>query len=169
MSSSMNKTSDPVIDRSFLRFAEEVRNRFAFLEEQSFCCVQSCDTYVRFESSRFAIDIYHGRLSYEIGLEIESLPEPESYSLYAILRLVDREHAERYRSFATHSVEGVSIGVCQLAEIFKKCLASGIFDDSQLFSKLKLQCEKLKHDYALDIQLQQSRSKAENAWHRKDY
>lgn len=166
----MSKTSGHVADRSLLRFADEVTDRFAFLDGQGFRRVHAEDTLVRFESRRLTISIYHGRQSYEIGLEVESPASPDDrYSFSELLRLVDQERAQRYRSFAAHNVQGVSDGVRQLAENFRKCLASGILDDNRLFSRLKQQREALNRDYAKDVELQQARRKADDAWRQKDY
>ena len=166
----MSKTIGYVTDRSFLRFPDEAKTQFAFLETQGFHCVHSEATLVRFESSRLAINIYHGRQSYEIGLEIESLVSPtDRYSFSTLLHLIDQELAKHYRSFSAHSVQGVSDGVRQLAESLKRCLAVDILNDKQLFPRLKLQCQKLREDYALEVQLQQARGKAEVAWRNKDY
>ncbi len=166
----MNTIPERVIDRVTLRFAEEVKNHFAFLEMFGFRCVRSEATFVRFESSMIGINVYHGRHSFEIGLEIESTASPtDTYSFSAILRLVDRQQAEQYRYYATHTAQGVVEGARQLAESFQRCLAAGILNDNQLFSRLKLQRQELTKNYALDVQLQQARRKTETAWHNKDY
>ena len=166
----MSKPIKHVNDRSLLRFADEVTSHFAFLEARDFRCVCSEGTLVRFESPELAINIYHGRQSYEIGLELESpVSTTDHYSLSELLRLVDPERAEHYRSFATHSEQGVSDGVRQLAESFQRCVAAGILNNTEIFSRLKLQRQKLNKDYALDVQLEQVRKKAEVAWHNKDY
>jgi len=162
--------TERVTDRSVLRFAEEVKGRFSFLETLGLHCVRSEASFVRFESPRISINVYHGRRSFEIGLEVESTLSPtDSYSFSEILRLVDREQGEQYRNYATHTAQGVAEGVGKLAEIFQRCVAVGILNDEQLFSRLKLQREELARKYALETQLVQARRKSEAAWHRKDY
>ena len=162
--------TERVTDRSVLRFAEAVKERFAFLETLGFRCVRSEATFVRFESSRVAINIFHGRHSFEIDLEIEPAQSPtDVYSFSEILRLVDREQAEHSRSYATHTAQGVVEGVRQLAELFQWCIATGILNDDQLFSRLKLQKKELVKNYALETELFQARRTAEAAWRTKDY
>lgn len=166
----MSKTARQVADRSLLRFADEVTDRFAFLDAQGLRRVHVEDTLVRFESHRLTINIYHGRQSYEIGLEVEGPASPhDRYSFSELLRLVDQEQAQHYRCFAAHNIQGVSNGVRQLAETFQKYFTSGILDDNRLFSRLKQQRETLNRDYAKDVELQQARRKADDAWHQKDY
>jgi len=165
----MSMDDNRVTDRSLLRFADEVKVHFAFLEPLGFCCTHSETTLVRFESSKLAINIYHGLQSYEISLEIECPQTLDTYSYGALLRLVDSEQAKQYRDYATHTVEGVAEGVRQLAERFRKCVDVGILNDSKLFSRLKLQRAEWARSYALETQLEQARKKAESAWREKDF
>jgi hypothetical protein len=130
-------------------------------------CVRSEATFVRFESPRASINVYHGRRSFEIGLEIES--PTDAYSFSEILRLVNQEQGEQYRNYATHTVQGVADGIGKLAKLFQGCIAAGILNDKQLFARLKIQREELARDYALETRLKQARRKAETAWHKKDY
>jgi hypothetical protein len=159
--------TERVTDRSALRFPEEVKAQFSFLETSGFRCVRSEATFVRFESPRAGVNVYHGRRSFEIGLEIES--PTNAYSFSEILRLVDREQGGQYRNYATHTAQGVTEGVGKLAELFQRCIAAGILDDKQLFARLKVQREELARNYALETQLEQARRKSEAAWRKKDY
>jgi hypothetical protein len=159
--------TEHVTNRSVLRFAEEVEDSFSFLKPLGFRRARSEPTFVRFESPQASINVYHGRRSFEIGLEIES--PTDAYSFSEILRLVDREQGEKYRNYATHTTQGVVEGVGKLAERFQRCIAAGILNDKQLFSRLKLQRQELATNYALETQLQQARRKAEVAWRNKDY
>jgi len=83
--------SEFIADRSLLRFAEEVKARFVFLETLGFRCVRSEAILVRFESSKLAISVYHDRQSYEISSAIESVRGSDAYSFSEILRLVNGE------------------------------------------------------------------------------
>lgn len=162
--------TERVIDRSVLRFAEEVKDRFSFLEALGFHWVRSEETFVRFASSRVGINIFHGRHSFEIGLEIESAQEStDAYPIPLVLSLVDSKLAESYRYYATHTKEGVAEGVRRLAEDFHRCVNAGILNDSQLFFRLKLQGKELLKNLVLETELFQARRKSEAAWHEKDY
>ena len=68
---SLSMATERVTDRSLLRFAEEVKDRFSFLGALCFYCVRAEATFVRFESPRVSINVFHGRHSFEIDLEIE--------------------------------------------------------------------------------------------------
>jgi len=158
-----------VTDRSLLRFADEVKSRFAFLNTMGFHCVRSEETLVSFESSKLVINIYHEKLSYEISSVIERIEKPDSYSFSEILRLVNSEEAEQYRDYAAHTVKGVAEGIRQLSELFRKCVNAGILNDSELFSSLKLQRKNWARNYALETQLEQARKKSKLAWAEKNF
>jgi hypothetical protein len=161
--------TERVVYRSLLRFADEVKRCFAFLEVRGFRCTRSEATLVRFESAELAINIYHGRQSYEIGLQIENMRGSDSYSFSEFLRLIHNERTEQYRNYASHTVEGVAEGVKQLAELFLECYDAGLLNGSELFSRLKLQREAWARNYALETQLKQARKKAKSAWAEKDF
>ena len=161
--------TEHITDRSLLKFADEVKARFAFLESKDFRCTRSEATLVRIESAELAINIYHGRQSYEISLQIEDVRGADSYSFSEILRLVHNERAEQYRDYAAHTIEGVAEGVRQLAELFRKCVDAGILNDGKLLSRLELQRGEWARNYALETQLEQARKKSESAWAERNF
>ena len=161
---------DRSIDRSLLHFPEEVKRRFTFLAASGFRDVHAEPTLVRYESQPMIINVFHGRRSYEIGLEIESREVPaESHTMSEILRLVDAERADNYRNFAAHTVEGVAQGVQQLAVLFQKCIEAGIFNDEHFFPRLKVQRSTLTNDYWFKMNFKQAHYEAESAWSKKDF
>jgi hypothetical protein len=155
--------------KQYGRDSKSETRRSTGTEALGFRCVRSEATFVRFESRAVSINVYHGRQSYEIGLEIEFASAREAYSFSELLRLVDPEQAERYRNYATHTVQGVAEGVGQLADLFHRCIDAGILDDSQLVPHLKLQREELSRNYAFKTQLQQARRISEAAWRKRNY
>ena len=56
-----------------------------------------------------------------------------------------------------------------MAELFHRCISSGILNDEQVFSRLKRQRKELVNSYALETRLLLARRTAEAAWHKKDY
>jgi len=155
--------------RSFLRFADEVRKEFAFLDSQNFRCVRTEATFVRFESSRCAINIYHGRQSYEIGLEVEFLQSNDCYSFSEIMRLGKCNPNEQYRKFCANNVDGVAIGVHELADRFRKRVDFEILYDKHSYSRLKELRKEWSKNYALKVELSQAREKSNEAWMKKDF
>jgi len=156
-------------DRDILHFSDEVNSHFLFLQTIGLRLVLSEADCVRFESSNLAVNIFYERQSYEISLAIENKVGGDSYSLSELLRLVHHKRADNYRDYATHTKEGVVEGVKQLADLFRECVSTGIFSESELFSRLKQQREEIARNYALETQLVQARRKSEVAWRKKDY
>lgn len=161
--------TNPISPKSLLRFAEEVKARFAFIENLGFRCTRSEASLVRYESSKLVISVYHEKLSYEISSALESVRGSDAYSFSEILSLVNGGRMEQYRDYATHNVEGVAEGVRQLAVLFRKCVDAGMFDDSELFFRLKRQRTEWARNYALETQLEQARKKAESAWAERNF
>jgi len=165
----MTAKHDKTIDRSLLGFADEAKRCFAFLEKLNFKCVQIESTIVRWESQKIAINVYHGRSSYEIGVTIEELNSTDCYPFPSILRLINKELGEQYKVYAAHTALNVTEGVTKLAELFNKCADTGILNDSSLFSRLKIQRAECSKMYALDVQLEQARNKAAGVWKEKNF
>ncbi|MDR3410939.1 MAG: hypothetical protein P4L87_08370 [Formivibrio sp.] len=163
-------TTERINDRTALRFAEEVKSHFGYLKSVGFRCVRADATFVQFESPKIRINVYHGRQSFEIGLEIESVLTPaDIYSFSEILSLVDSKLADDYKKYATHTAAGVAAGVSQLAGLFQQCISADVLSDDQIFLRLELQKKKLAAKYALEVELRQARRRAETAWQEKDY
>jgi len=72
-------------DRSRLGFREAVLANFSFLEDKGLKPVQQDVTFVRYESDGVFVDVYHGRVSFELGVEIGRLAEPTKK--YGLLRM----------------------------------------------------------------------------------
>jgi hypothetical protein len=161
------------IGRQSLRFAEAVEENFSFLAAHGFKCVQSEPTFVRFESEHDYVNIYHGRKSFELGLEIgpseASGSDERPYPMSGLIRLVEPSKADEYRNYATHTADGVAEGVQRLAALFRRYVDAGVLDDATLYSRLEENRKAWSRDYATKVKLGQARRKVEIAWHAKDY
>ncbi len=64
-------------NRDQLGFAEAVMREFVFLEASyGFRRIKEVTTYVRYESEFLFLNVFHGRGSYEIGVELGRLSDP---------------------------------------------------------------------------------------------
>ena len=75
-----------------LGFTSEVLSMFHFLiQDYGFKCVETDVTFVRYESESIFVNIYHGRRSYELGVEIGKLEKDEFIpeSRYTIGEIMD--------------------------------------------------------------------------------
>lgn len=163
----------PTPDRRALHFAETVRKSFTFLAAHGVDLVESGPTLVLFESGQLYVNVYHGRKSFELGLEIGPLKTTRSteapFSMSEIIRLVEPEMAERYRDYAARTAEGVGEGVRRLALLFHRYVDGGLLRDPGLFVRLDRQRAALSEDFERKVNTAQIRRKLDEAWHAKDY
>lgn len=165
-------TTMPTTDRQPLRFAEAVEENFSFLSAHGFKRVQSEPTFVRFESKRIYVNVYHGRQSFEIGLEVGPLgagSDETSYSMSEVIRLVEPEKVAEYRNYAAQTTRDVADGVQRLASRFRRYVDAGVLDDARLFERLRESREAWSRSYAKEVNLTQARRKLDAAWHAKNY
>lgn len=164
------KRSDIELEgRAEIGFTEAVLDEFSFLESHHFKCVTCEPTYVRFEAGGVFIDIYHGRSSFEIGVDVGLSDLSESYSLSELIRIVDIDEGNSYRKFVATTPELVRAGVKALRENFVKHTFIELIKDQKFFAKLRIQKELWKESFSKGVLARQVRPKAEAAFHRKDY
>lgn len=160
----------PTIDRQSLHFAEMVERNFAFLAAHGFKRVQSEPTFVRFESGCLYLNVYHGRQSYEIELEIGPCGTSNaSYSMSDLIRLLEPKKADEYRRYAAHIAKDVAKGVERLASLFRRYVDAGVFDDGKIFERLQKNRNAAVHDYWKETALTHARQQLDVAWHAKNY
>lgn len=167
----LNKEPNP--ERAELGFKEAVLSSFKFLNDAGLRSVQQEMTFVRYESPEVFVNVYHGRASFELGVEIGRLKEPNSkLSLYDIVAWAGAEKAEglgQHVSFQVSSREGVQEFVPKMAALVEKHAAPFLRGDAAAFdSALEIQSERAKN-YAKGVNLSHVRRKAEAAWQAKDY
>jgi hypothetical protein len=84
-----------------LGFVALATEAFAFLLRLGFAVVRREGTLVRFESDSVFVNVYHGRSSYQVGLELGRVGKDELYSLYEVLRAVAPSELQRAHRQAT--------------------------------------------------------------------
>jgi hypothetical protein len=157
-----------------LRFVEEVEVAFGFLTtEYGFRHVKVEPTFVRYESDSVFVNIYHGRSSHELGAEVGLLDTVQEYDqgypLSALIRLVDKDEWDRYRTFTATTPELVKTGVKKVSETFQKYAVDALRGDPTIFSKLKIQREQMTESYAREVLAGHVKPKAEDAFRNKNY
>jgi hypothetical protein len=156
-----------VSERRWLNFAQVAMEQFNFLRDYGFTVYESTPTIVRFRKEEFEVNIYHGRRSYEIGMEI--CREDRCYSIEALVRLTDRESADRFRYYAATTPEGVLEGVKQLASIVRQYGDQALRGDSPTFGALAAQRAAMGKALAEETLAHQIRPKAEAAFRNRSY
>jgi hypothetical protein len=151
-----------------LGFPDEVRTQFQFLEALGFELRESGPTCVRYTRAEFVIEIYHGRQSYELGLNL--MRYGVSYSLETLLAVHERAGgATTFHPFAATDRDAVAAGVGHLAGMFKSCSDYFLANDPVVFRAVDDYGEEVSARLAIESLARQLRPKAEAAFKAKDY
>ena len=156
-----------MLGRDQLKFAESVRRHFAFLRQRGFKEVSAEDTLVRFSNGALNIDVFHGRTSFEIGLEVESADE--RFSLEEIARLSNASAADECRRSSARTQGAVDSGVADVAKTFESHGARALHDFTALLPELQAQREAWLQQFEQEVLARQLRPKAEQAFRERRY
>jgi hypothetical protein len=150
------------VGRTRLRFPVVVEAKFAFLVGLGFSMVESQATLVRYQKDDLVVDVYHGRQSYELGVNVGC--GDELFSMSELIRMSDATAAEKYRNVAATSVATVESAVEQLAALLRRYGNHAVRDDHEFFAGLRRQRQSVAKTLELDSLAHQIRPKAEAAF-----
>ena len=162
--------------RARLGFAEAVEASFAFLvSEFGFRVVDERSTFVRYESDRAFVNVFHGRGSYELGVEIgrwivvDDARVEERFPLGDVIALDHDRAAIGYRSFATTEKEPLARFLAQLAEWTHRFAPRVLEGDVATFDRLRVESAHRSQALQEGWRAERLRAAADEAWHRKDW
>lgn len=166
-------SKEPSPERAKLGFKDAVLSSFKFLGEFGFRPVEEKTTFVRYESSQVFVNIYHGRTSFEMGVELGRLKEPEKkLHIFSIVYWAGAEKAEglgKHVMFQVGTYEGVQEFVPKLAALVQKYGVPLLRHDEDAYrSALEFQGRRFAEEIKQG-NLRVVRGKAEAAWQAKDY
>ena len=153
--------------RARLHFSEAVRKEFSFLEKYGFREIQALSTLVRFQRGEFELNVYHGRSSYEIGLEIYY--ENEEYSLGELIRIVDPNALQRFRYPQASTRKAVNIGVKKIGKLTERYGHRALSGDMVFFANIRRSRPLWRKEFALDMLVAQVRPQANRAFRKGQY
>jgi len=169
-------TTAPGPDRSRLGFAEAVEANFGFLvREFGFRLVDVQSTFVRYESERAFVNVYHGRGSFELGVEfgrwidIDGDLVEQKFPLGDVIALDHDLAAVGYRSFATTEKEPLGRFVAQLAEWTERFARRALEGDGATFDAVSLENARRSQEMQEGWRATRLRAAADEAWHNKDW
>jgi hypothetical protein len=164
---------EPTPTRARLGFKDAVQSSFKFLTGFGLCPVEEKSTFVRYESPEVFVNIYHGRASFELGVEVGRLTEPnEKVTLYDIVARAGAEKTEGFGQqvmFQVSSREGVQKFVPKLARLLEKYGTPFLKAESNAYRAVHEARSHSALDYEKEVNLRDVRRRAETAWHAKDY
>lgn len=160
--------------RAAFRFPQKVLIAFAFLaRDYGFRCVRTEPTFVRYESPLAFVNVYHGRSSYELGLEVgrlgEDSEEEQGFTVMELMRLQDPQAEKDFSYFAATRPEQIQWAVTQLANLLKTYGGGALRGDECIFGRLYEERIRWREEFAKQTVLSQIRSRAEAAFRGKEY
>jgi hypothetical protein len=164
--------TQPGPERWRLGFAEAVKASFAFVENYGLTLIQEEVTLVRYRSDRVILTVYHGRSSYEIGIQFARVESSgDAFSLYEVAKWAKNGRIEEMPTVGcqTSSRDGVQKFVPQLAETVRQYGEPLLRGDDTAYRAIGEQRSRDATEYTREVHLGAIRRKAETAWQKKDY
>lgn len=166
-------TTEPKPDRWQLGFTEAVKSNFSFVKKYGLQLVQEEVTLLRYQSEKVILNVYHGRASYELGVQIERADFPgESFGLYEVLKWaestgkIEEIPTGGYQASTRESVQKL---LAQMAALVKRYAVPLLQDDATAYQALRAQQSHDAAEYTKEVHLRAIRKQAETAWQEKNY
>jgi hypothetical protein len=161
--------------RSRLGFAAAVLEEFGFLSELGFRVVERTDTFVCYESERRFVRVFHGRSSYELGVEIGRWVDIDGGRREQFFPLCDV--VARQADLAEVGYGGSAATDAQLLRKFVRQLGGWtrrfaeplLSDGDQEFDELSEINARRAEGHREALRASRLRARAAEAWQRRDF
>jgi len=161
------------MDRADLGFVETVEAAFSFLvADCGFRLARSePPTFVRYESDTMFFNVYHGRQSYELNVEVGSIADPvgRSYRLPDVLGAILGEDDKRRTYFQASNREAVRRCVQVIADLVAQHYGPVLRGDAAVLGRIAAHTSERSQAHTREVVQRPVREAAERAWHTKDY
>ena len=160
--------------RAGLGFPDAVLSSFKFLvEDFGFSCVTHDVTYVRYESRDIFVNVYHGRASFELNVEIGeqvSREFPENpFTLGEILNSLNPQEAENYQPYQVRTAESVKKFVAEMARLVKEYAPPALMGNHDFFQQISETRQQRSDELLRSWDLNRARRDVEKSWQKKDF
>lgn len=161
-------------DREQLDFVGATRARFRFLVDLGFEEVRAEPTYIRFERADSFVEVFHGRASYELGVEFGRQVElgdevvEQKFHIVDVLPVLAPEEAA-FRARTATSRDQVGRFVEELALVAKVAAERLEQEGLAAFDRVSEAVERQSDEFLEGTRASLLRARAEDAWHRKDF
>lgn len=167
MESSM--TLPPIASRGDrqLGFVAAALRAFAFLEHLGFAVVRREPTLIRFESESVFINVYHGRSSYQVGLELGRLQRGELYSLHEVLGGMAPNDLDRARC---QTADPATLARCltSIADTVERNCQLLLVGNDRAFERLDSVVAPMRKSTTLQAKFGAILDRADKAWDQKN-
>lgn len=130
-------------------------------------------TLVRFEGREVFVNFFHGRSSYEVGIEVGRVGRPDEmtrpYGLGELIAVTDPDAASRYRRPQASDLDSLRHVVNRAAEQLSEYGQRALAGDAAFFDLLKQVRVGRTKEFGRNLTHASARARAEENWQRKDY
>ena len=161
-------------DRSQLGFADAVRESFSFLvRDLGYSLARSEVTFVRYESGKLFLNVFHGRSSFALGVEIgrqqvirNALSE-QKYALETFMG-ISRDQGN-LQGYWTRDAEQLRRFVAHLASLTRRYAWGALKGDEAAFEAARAFNSDWSRRYLEGIEASRLRASGDDAWHARDW
>ena len=165
--------SNLISDRDALQFDSSVTKSFCFLiTDYDFQVVRVEPTIVQYETSKVFINIYHGRQSFEIGVEIGLICRgyDSRFRLPVVLKgLLGKQTKHVQTFYQAHEKHVISHCVQKLALLVKEHCDPVLRGDQSAFNLVEKSSFQESNAITQKYSIEPIKYKADIAWKQKDY
>lgn len=160
--------------RAQLGFASVVPEEFSFLLELGFRLVELSDTLARYETERRRVRVFHGRGSYELGvevgrlIEIDGVSREQAFPLRAVVALWSDPADVGFGGTSATSAAAVRRFLGRLAGWTRQFALPLLVDGDDLFDQLSAGNAARADAQRDELRASRLRSRADEAWRRRD-
>jgi hypothetical protein len=160
-------------ERAQLCFAEEVEQAFGFLiSRRGFQLVESLPTYVRYQREDLFLAVYHGRISYEINVEVgrpEASGSAETFRLFDVLGALAGWENPAETLFSASQPTAVRNCVRRIAGLVSDNYGPLFVGGLRVLEKVARFVEGHADGLSKERDLAEMRAKAQRAWKDRDF
>jgi hypothetical protein len=157
-----------------LGFATVASEKFSFLLELGFRLVELSDTLARYETERRLVRVFHGRGSYELGvevgrwIEIDGVSREQAFPLRAVVALRNDPADIGFGGTSATSAASVRRFLGRLAGWTREFALPLLVDGDDLFDQLSAHNAARADAERDELRASRLRSRADEAWRRRD-
>lgn len=150
-----------------LGFVDLALKAFAFLLRLGFVVTRRDGTLVRFERDNVFVNVYHGRSSYQVCLELGRVPQNDIYWLHELLSATAPAHIDQAR-WQTADPEVLGRCLSSIGATIEQCCGPLLNGDTDAFEKLRAAAAPGRRAATLQAQFGAIIDRADKAWESKD-
>jgi hypothetical protein len=163
----------PGAGRNELGFVDAARCHFGFLADLGFTEERAEPTYLRFEKGDTFVEVFHGRASFELGIELGHRVRVDDDDLEQKFHIVDVAPVLapeiHYTARTATTKDQVERFVEELAATTRPLAERVERDGTEAFELISQAVAVQSEEYLQGLRAARLRSRADEAWRRKDF